>query len=178
MLTLLPARHCLLLAALALTAHSQTNAQTYKWVDAQGRTHYGDAPPPGVRASIVEGGVNVVTSPARPASSAPVASPTPAPAAPQPAPPATAVASDDRAAQRQRMIERCERNRGVDCEDEVDAMLDGVPYSSYAEWPGYGRPPLWPGGRPPPRPRPPKPPRPKVEEPPRTAPAVRRIGDS
>ncbi|MEC5398010.1 DUF4124 domain-containing protein [Uliginosibacterium sp. H1] len=180
MLTLLPAIHGALLAAALLTAGS-VQAQTYKWVDAQGRTHYGDSPPPGVRARVVEGGVNVVTRPPQPAGgSAPTASPAPA-AAPQraaQAPAAAAATDDDRAAQRQRMIERCERNRGVDCEDEVDAMLDGVPDDSYAEWPVYARPPLWPGGRPPPKPRPPRPPRPKAEEPPRPAPVTRRIGDS
>lgn len=54
----------------------------YRWKDAQGRIHYGNEPPVGVRAEIASGGtVNTLSlpTPAKPpgaAASAPVAEPT------------------------------------------------------------------------------------------------------
>ncbi|MGE4405660.1 DUF4124 domain-containing protein [Pseudomonas sp.] len=62
-----------LLLALSSTAMA---AQVYKWVDAQGVTHFGAQPPQGQQAETV----NTVTAPARPAA-APQASPQGEPAA-------------------------------------------------------------------------------------------------
>ena len=41
------------LAALAFAAAA--SAQTYKWVDKDGKTRYGDTPPPGVKATPIKG---------------------------------------------------------------------------------------------------------------------------
>lgn len=49
--------HALLLLALALAGQA-TLAQTYKWVDAQGRTHYGDRPPADAGARPVTAAIN------------------------------------------------------------------------------------------------------------------------
>ncbi|WP_374341833.1 DUF4124 domain-containing protein [Methyloversatilis sp.] len=43
---------CILLAAVLLAAPAL--AQTYKWKDAQGRTHYSDSPPPADARSVTE----------------------------------------------------------------------------------------------------------------------------
>ena len=43
----------LVLAALAFAAAA--SAQTYKWVDKDGKTRYGDTPPPGVKATPIRG---------------------------------------------------------------------------------------------------------------------------
>lgn len=40
-------------ALLALAATAAAAQPSYKWKDAQGRTHYGDVPPPGVNAEVV-----------------------------------------------------------------------------------------------------------------------------
>jgi hypothetical protein len=54
------------------------SAVVYKWSDAEGKVHYGDRPPDGVKAEIVEGlGTHVYAQPA--------ATPAPARAAAQPA---------------------------------------------------------------------------------------------
>lgn len=52
------------LAALAFAAAA--SAQTYKWVDKDGRVRYGDQPPPGVKATPLKG----YSAPAAPAASA------------------------------------------------------------------------------------------------------------
>ena len=55
-------RTALLLALLALSAGAA--AQQFKWVDRNGRTQYGDVPPPGVKATPLR-------APARPAAAPP-----------------------------------------------------------------------------------------------------------
>jgi hypothetical protein len=52
------------LAALAFAAAA--SAQTYKWVDKDGKVRYGDTPPPGVKATPLKG----PSGPAAPAASA------------------------------------------------------------------------------------------------------------
>jgi hypothetical protein len=52
------------LAALAFAAAA--SAQTYKWVDKDGKVRYGDQPPPGVKATPLRGS----SAPAAPAASA------------------------------------------------------------------------------------------------------------
>jgi glutaredoxin len=58
-----------------LSLASQTGvAQTYKWVDAQGRTHYGDRPPAEAKARPVTAAINTYTgAPVLNASGKPVA---------------------------------------------------------------------------------------------------------
>ena len=67
----------LLLFAALIAWSSMASAVVYKWVDAQGKVQYGDRPPDGVHAEIVEGlGTHTSAPSARPA-------PTAAPAAAQ-----------------------------------------------------------------------------------------------
>jgi hypothetical protein len=54
------------------------SAVVYKWVDAQGKTQYGDRPPDGVHAEVVEG----LGRDSRPASSPPPAAKAPTASAP------------------------------------------------------------------------------------------------
>lgn len=44
-----------LLCALLIAWSGMASAVVYKWVDAQGKVHYGDQPPDGVKAEVVEG---------------------------------------------------------------------------------------------------------------------------
>src|ERR1700722_14003150 len=44
-----------LLCAVLLTWSGLASAVVYKWIDAQGKLQYGDRPPDGVHAEIVEG---------------------------------------------------------------------------------------------------------------------------
>jgi uncharacterized protein DUF4124 len=124
-------------------------AEVYKWTDEQGRVHYGDRPPPGVKTDKVEGAVTVVPTPQ---AAAPLGDKKP------PTPDAdsdrlkeendqlrrAAKAEEDREAERRRQIDECQRNRGVDCEQEVDGE-SGTP--GYI--PPYQRPPLRPPVMPP-----------------------------
>lgn len=141
-------------------------AEVYKWLDADGKIQYGDTPPKDVKASKVSGGVTVMPAftppPAAPSTEAAKAAPkTSGPAAGISAKPeqesassaAPAAPVSDVEAARLRMIEACKRNRGVDCEDNVDAQLYGQGGSStvYVPVPGWSQPPI----RPTPKPKPP-----------------------
>ena len=53
---------------LALAFAGAAHAQLYKWVDKDGKTRYGDAPPPGVKATVM-GAPASGSSPAAPAAS-------------------------------------------------------------------------------------------------------------
>ena len=69
-----------LLCAVLLTWSTLASAVVYKWVDAQGKVQYGDRPPDGVHAEVVELlGVNNHSTAASStaASKAPAAAPTP-----------------------------------------------------------------------------------------------------
>ncbi len=44
-----------ILCALLMAWSTLASAVVYKWVDAQGKTQYGDRPPDGVHAEVVEG---------------------------------------------------------------------------------------------------------------------------
>lgn len=71
----MPIPHRLLFLALAL-ASPLAGAQPYKWVDAQGRTHYGDRPPAEAKARPVTAAINtyagtpVLNASGKPAASA------------------------------------------------------------------------------------------------------------
>ena len=55
-----------LLCAVLMAWSTFASAVVYKWVDAQGKTQYGDRPPDGVHAEVVEG---LGTHTSRPAAS-------------------------------------------------------------------------------------------------------------
>jgi len=63
-------KRVMLFAAL-LAWSAMASAVVYKWNDAQGKVHYGDRPPDGVHAEVVEGlgGAHTAASAARPSSS-------------------------------------------------------------------------------------------------------------
>jgi hypothetical protein len=61
-----------MLCALLLAWSTLASAVVYKWVDAQGKTQYGDRPPDGVHAEVVEG----LGRDSRPATTAPPAAKT------------------------------------------------------------------------------------------------------
>ena len=102
-------------------------AQVYRWTDANGSTVYGDKPPPGVKAHKVEREVSVVPRFDIDAAATQAPRATAPPAAPvETRPAATGEApGESHAERRARMIARCKANRGVDCENRVDALLDG-----------------------------------------------------
>lgn len=56
---------CLLALLLALTAPA-ASAQVYKWVDENGRVHYGEKPPPGSKSSAVKPPTPAPNTPAQP----------------------------------------------------------------------------------------------------------------
>ena len=60
----------LLLSAVACAFATVAMAQQYKWTDKDGRTQYGDNPPPGVKATRIKG----PSGPSSPPPSAPAAS--------------------------------------------------------------------------------------------------------
>lgn len=153
----------LLLSLLLLPTASLAQGVLYKWKDAQGKVHYGDTPPPGVRATPLSGGVSVVPALPPELISSPAAANTESTGGGIDNPDATrrarAAEADSRQqeqarreAERKRLIERCEANRGTDCADEVDDLLSGQPGRSYVPlW--LNPPPL--SHRPPPPHRPP-----------------------
>ena len=61
-----------ILCALLMAWSTLASAVVYKWVDAQGKTQYGDRPPDGVHAEVVEG----LGRDSRPATTAPPAAKT------------------------------------------------------------------------------------------------------
>lgn len=165
------------LSAFALAAQ----AEVYKWIDADGKTQYGDAPPKGAKATVVSGGVTVIPAmvvpPPAPKPAAPAGEDASRPAANvnnarNTAPVGTQAdaAAASREEARAKAIERCKKNRGTDCENEVDAQMNGQPTAGYTQEyapgviPGWSQPPIRPSHRP--QPVPPKPgqkpgPRPK-----------------
>ena len=63
-----------ILCALLMAWSTLASAVVYKWVDAQGKTQYGDRPPDGVHAEVVEGwGVPAPRTSPPPAARAPTA---------------------------------------------------------------------------------------------------------
>jgi hypothetical protein len=95
-------------------------ATIYKWTDQRGETHYSDKKPAGNQWEIVdESKISVIPS------TVPNPPPTPGTAT------NTATNGDDQLAfdralaeRRQRLLEQCARDRGVDCARQVDTELD------------------------------------------------------
>ena len=146
-------------------------AEIYKWVDADGKIQYGDAPPKEAKTKKVSGGVMVVPAMVVPAAKAkPKANAEPEPEAkPEPVakdegvrgggisikPEGSAAPVDPdaaaRAEARQRAIELCRQSRGTNCESEVDAQLAaqgaGVTAPAPVVIPGWSQPPIRPSRR-------------------------------
>ncbi len=123
------AQAMLAFAALQLAAASAL-ADVYRWTDTEGHTIYGDAPPAGVKARKVEGGVTVVPAiPVEPTPAEPAAAPKSTASEALTTRSTTSAASFGNKAEDRRslLIEKCKANRGVNCEQEADAMLDGAP---------------------------------------------------
>ena len=72
-----------LLCAVLLAWSGLASAVVYKWIDAQGKVQYGDRPPDGVHAQIVEGLGNNRSARSEPSRPASAASSQPARSAPQ-----------------------------------------------------------------------------------------------
>jgi len=95
-------------------------ATIYKWTDDRGEVHYSDKKPAGKKWEIVdESKISVI--------------PNTVPNAASPSPPPTADTAKDNdrvaferalAERRQRLLEKCEQDRGVDCATEVDTELE------------------------------------------------------
>jgi hypothetical protein len=95
-----------LLCAVLMAWSTLASAVVYKWVDAQGKLQYGDRPPDGVHAEVVEG---LGAHNSRP-NTAPAPTPTAnAPAAAAPAETKKAVASDVSATREKQCAEAQER---------------------------------------------------------------------
>ena len=54
----------ILLMAIALMISAAASAQQYKWVDKNGKTQYGDTPPPGVKATPLRAPTGPASAPA------------------------------------------------------------------------------------------------------------------
>jgi hypothetical protein len=105
-----------LMCAVLLAWSTMASAVVYKWVDAQGKTQYGDRPPDGVHAEVVEG---LPTHGAR-AAAAPQAAPSSkSPNAPTATPPSDvkkAVATDVAASRAKECTE---------AQDRYKKLIDG-----------------------------------------------------
>lgn len=145
----------LVLGACAFAAQ----AEIYKWVDADGKVQYGDAPPKEAKTKKVSGGVTVV--PATVLTAAPASAPTKGKTRTEAAgeegargainrkPEATSASSASASQSstdpaRQRAIDTCEKNRGNNCENEVDFPLNGQSSPVFVPVPGWGQPPIRP----------------------------------
>ncbi len=103
-----------LMCAVLLAWSTIASAVVYKWVDAQGKTQYGDRPPDGVHAEVVEG----LPTHATRAPTAPQAAPAPRAADAPPVPPQVKkeVAADVAAARQK----QC-----ADAQDRYKKLIEG-----------------------------------------------------
>jgi hypothetical protein len=108
-------RRCLALALL-VSVCPLALAQAYKWKDAQGVTHYADAPPPGGMKyeKIKTPGTAEAPAPAPAASATAAASGTKAPAS-----------ADDTPANRQKLCDQLRKNLDILNNEKVVTMDDG-----------------------------------------------------
>lgn len=140
-----------LLCAALLGGFGLVHAEVYKWLDADGKIQYGDAPPKDVKAQKVSGGVTVVPAFSFPSASAPAAKPSAASSSSSEETARDAEArrrqeaADAAAEARRKAIEQCEKNRGVNCEETVDTT-GGTTGSStvFVPTPGWTQPPIVP----------------------------------
>jgi hypothetical protein len=111
----------LLLFAALIAWSGIASAVVYKWVDAQGKLQYGDRPPDGVHAEVVEMLVSHGnTSAARPASPAPAAASTVKVAAEKPTPKDV----DDRKAIDQD-VAQAKGKQCTDAQDRYKKLIEG-----------------------------------------------------
>ena len=105
-----------LLCAALLFWSAMASAVVYKWVDAQGKTQYGDRPPDGVHAEVVELlGTHVAHT----------AAPAPAPSsAPKTAPSGDKAAQDTKNAVAQDVAESREK-QCADAQDRYKKLIEG-----------------------------------------------------
>jgi hypothetical protein len=103
---------CLFLAGSLVQA-----APLYKWIDDQGGVHYSDTVPAGKQTLPVDGNLSIISGPpAQQSVSAPVSDEYDARSE-------QAAMQQMEAEERDRLIEECEHNRGVDCAQQVDTEL-------------------------------------------------------
>lgn len=103
-------RTVVILAAASCVLAAGAYAATYKWVDDQGVTHYGEKPPPGQKSQEVKIRTGPPASPAAPAET-PAAKGKEAPAAKgKDGPPATRLQEQEREFQ-QRRVDRMDKER-------------------------------------------------------------------
>jgi hypothetical protein len=107
----------LLLFAALIAWSGMASAVVYKWVDAQGKVQYGDRPPDGVHAEVVE----LLIAHAASARSAPT--PAPAPAARNASPPATKDA-DDKKAVAQDVVQTRDK-QCAEAQDRYKKLIEG-----------------------------------------------------
>jgi hypothetical protein len=103
-----------LVCALLIAWSGLASAVVYKWVDAKGAVHYGDHPPDGVTAEVVEG---LGTHSSRPAPPAPTPIPTSADAKTAPDPKVKQAVDADVAAAREK---NC-----TDAQQRYQKLIDG-----------------------------------------------------
>jgi hypothetical protein len=96
--------------AVLLTWSTLASAVVYKWVDAQGKTQYGDRPPDGVHAEVVEGLGHTSRSAAAPA-------PAKTPAGPATTPDVKKVVQSDVAATREKQC--------ADAQERYKKLIEG-----------------------------------------------------
>jgi hypothetical protein len=90
------------------------SAVVYKWVDAQGKTQYGDRPPDGVHAEVVEG----LGRDSRPAVSPP-------PAAKAPTAPTAPVAASDVKKSVQNDVSTAREKQCTDAQERYKKLIEG-----------------------------------------------------
>jgi hypothetical protein len=104
---------------------AEAAGDVYRWTDAEGKVYYGDDPPANVKKQKVSGEVTVVpaTRFVDPATASKPSETAKAAEVREAAEAARAkTQANELAEKRRKAIERCEKNRGVDCEDHVDAQ--------------------------------------------------------
>jgi len=123
------------LGLVLLTTAVAAQSEVYKWVGPDGSIQYGDTPPESAKVQKIDGSLSVIppvthsqdpsgastntstragSSSGRSGSNASAAQPSYA---------------EVMAEARSKAVERCERNRGIDCEEEADAQT----YPSYSQ---------------------------------------------
>jgi hypothetical protein len=149
------------LVLLLCAALGPVQAEVFKWIDAEGKVQYGDVPPKGIEAKKVSGGVTVMPAFVPPAKASKAGESDAARAPTQgtgdrelkkreessaSSPSGAASSLPAREEMRRNMIAACERNRGVDCEESVDAQLAGQPATVYVPIPvpGWNQPAIQP----------------------------------
>jgi len=106
-----------LMCALLLAWSGIASAVVYKWIDAQGKVQYGDSPPAGVNAEVVEmPGSHAASAPAPPPQ-APAAAPSAAPAVAAPSDSAKQAVDADVAQSREKQC--------ADAQERYKKLIEG-----------------------------------------------------